>query len=229
MWNVIVELLGPQTTESIKYNCETAGQRQVAAVRVQSKWVKNCLQHLAGQPTRISVVVGLPDGAVSLPALLTEVQVALIQGAHEIALMLDIGALEEGDLNRVRTIIQEVRYQMREKPLSLILNGGELIRKEVDVACSLLQEFPSITVEACVSNQMEARSADVRALRKRLHPDTRIRMISAIHEPRTFEELLAAGASDIVSSLGLALAESLYQEHADRTAVFSRQQGTAGG
>lgn len=229
-WNVITTLLGPETSESIRKACEIAWCREVAAVRVQTKWVKPCLEHLNGKAVRVSALVGLPYGASSLPALLTEVQHAIIQGAHEIALMLDMGALKEGDLDRVAMIIREVRYQLRERPLSVVLDVDTLTSEQLSASYGLLRELRLPAIEICTSQRKEIGIEDVRALRKLFPSDvTRVGVIGDIRKTDLAEALYKAGASDIVTPMGFELAYALSEEHADRTAVFSRQQGTAGG
>src|SRR6185312_7541743 len=88
--------------------CREARQYNFASVCVNSYWVPLVRGELAGSPVKVCTVVGFPLGAASTESKAAETAIAVRDGAREIDMVLNIGALKSGDTDAVRNDIAAV-------------------------------------------------------------------------------------------------------------------------
>ncbi len=90
-------LLKPEATQQdIARVCEEAGQYRFASVCINPFWVRFAAESLAGSSVRVCTVIGFPLGANEARTKIAETELALLQGAHEIDMVQNIGALRSG-------------------------------------------------------------------------------------------------------------------------------------
>jgi deoxyribose-phosphate aldolase len=108
-------LLRPDATaEEIDRLCEEARAYGFAAVCVNPTWVRRCAQNLRGSDVRVASVVGFPFGATTTEVKALEARRAIRDGAREIDMVINVGALKSGDDELVRRDIEKVADACRE-------------------------------------------------------------------------------------------------------------------
>ena len=131
-------LLKPDaTTADIRRLCAQAREWGFASVCVNPGRVALASQELRGCAVKVCTVVGFPLGATTTAAKVAETRDALTNGAHEIDMVINVGALKEGDHDRVRHDIQAVVEAAAGHTVKVILETGFLTRDEKIAACQL--------------------------------------------------------------------------------------------
>ena len=102
-------ILKPEATRAdVVKVCREARQYSFASVCVNPYWVPLVRAELAGSPVKVCTVVGFPLGATSTEAKVAETAAALRDGAQEIDMVINVGALRSGDHDAVKRDIQAV-------------------------------------------------------------------------------------------------------------------------
>jgi deoxyribose-phosphate aldolase len=210
-------LLSPIATRSmLERHCAEARTHELFAVCVNPVWVARCVVLLRETPVRIVTVVGFPLGATTSAAKAFECELALQQGAHEIDMVIQLGALKAGDRYLVREDIQAVVKAAAGHPVKVILETTLLTDQEKVLGCALAEEAGAAFVKtstgfarpelAVVGSQgTGATLGDVRLLRQAVADRLRIKASGGIRDPGFARELVAAGADRIGTSVGPAL------------------------
>src|SRR3990167_4758520 len=131
-------LLKPQTTKAeIEQLCKEAKEYGFASVCINPFWVPLCAQLLKGSGVKVCTVIGFPLGATSTAAKVGETQDAIRNGAEEVDMVINVGALKAGDRDTVRRDIAEVKKAAGHRILKVILETGLLTDEEKMPACHL--------------------------------------------------------------------------------------------
>src|SRR5262245_20333871 len=109
-------LLKPDAARrDIEELCREAAQFQFASVCVNPAWVALAAQRLAGTSVRVCSVVGFPLGATTADVKGYETRRAIFDGAREIDMVINVGALKSGDLRVVERDIEAVTAPCRDR------------------------------------------------------------------------------------------------------------------
>ncbi|TGU86299.1 deoxyribose-phosphate aldolase, partial [Mesorhizobium sp. M00.F.Ca.ET.186.01.1.1] len=96
-------LLKPEATqEMIDKLCAEAKEHDFMSVCVNPYWVKRSAELLAGTDVKVCTVIGFPLGANTTAAKVAETRDAIANGATEVDMVLNVGALKSGDLETVK-------------------------------------------------------------------------------------------------------------------------------
>ncbi|MDX1503295.1 MAG: deoxyribose-phosphate aldolase, partial [Thermoanaerobaculia bacterium] len=136
-------LLGPDVTPAqIDKLCDEAREFGFAAVCVNPIWVRRCAQRLRGSDVKVASVVGFPLGANAPEVKALEARRALRDGAREIDMVINIGALKAGDEELVRRDVAAVADACREvgAVTKVIIEAALLTDEEKVIACRLAQK-----------------------------------------------------------------------------------------
>ena len=128
-------LLRPDATAAdIDRLCAEAREFGFAAVCVNPTWVRRCAQNLRGSNVRVASVVGFPFGASTTEVKAMEARRAIRDGAREIDMVINIGALKSGDHDLVRSDIEKVSDACHEAgALSKVIIEAALLTDEEKV------------------------------------------------------------------------------------------------
>src|SRR5213082_3499523 len=99
-WASLIDhtLLKPDASQTeIKHLCEEAAQYHFASVCVNPTWVRACTCHLQGSGVPVCTVIGFPLGATLPDVKAYEARRAIFNGAREVDMVINIGALKSGD------------------------------------------------------------------------------------------------------------------------------------
>ncbi|WP_211229963.1 deoxyribose-phosphate aldolase [Desulfovirgula thermocuniculi] len=204
-------LLTPTATGAdIRRLCEEALKAGFAAVCVNPAHVPLAHRLLKGSPVAVCTVVGFPLGATTLKAKVAEAEEAIRNGAAELDMVINIGALKEGDceyvLAEIREVVGAATGILPEARVKVIIETGYLENEEKVAACRLIAQAGAHFVKTCTGfGPRGVTVEDVRLLRENLPPGVGVKAAGGIRTRAQALALLEAGASRIGTSAGLAI------------------------
>jgi deoxyribose-phosphate aldolase len=136
------------TKEEIVKLCEEAKEYGFASVCVNPVYVNLCKQLLKGTNVKVCTVVGFPLGATTSNVKAFEAKEAVANGADEIDMVINIGALKSGNYQLVLDDIKAVREATRGKILKVIIETAYLTKEEKIKACELAKQAGADFVKA---------------------------------------------------------------------------------
>lgn len=201
-------LLKPGATGAeIDTLCREARDCGFASVCVNGCWVRRCKEGLAGTGVKVACVVGFPLGAMVPEAKAFEAERAVADGADELDMVLNLGALKAGDADAVERDIRGVVQAARGRAVKVILETGLLDEAEKVLACQLSQRAGAAFVKT--STGFAAGSAatveDVALMRRTVGPDMGVKASGGIRTRADARRMLASGASRLGTSSGVAI------------------------
>jgi deoxyribose-phosphate aldolase len=197
--------VGPDDIDRI---CDEAKQYAFASVCVNPVWVKRCAANLRGSGVKVTSVVGFPLGANAPEIKVLETRRALREGAREIDMVLNIGAMKARDHELVARDIAGVVDACREvgAVCKVILETGLLTDEEKVVASQLAHEARADFVKTSTGfGHGGATVFDVALMREAVGPDMGIKASGGIHTAEDARGMIAAGATRIGASAGIAI------------------------
>lgn len=194
--------------EEIDRLCDEAMEYRFASVCVNPTWVRRCARRLRGSPIKVTSVVGFPLGANASEVKMLESRRALRDGAREIDMVINIGALKAGDHDLVRRDIARVVEACREVGAvsKVIIEAALLTDEEKVVACRLAKEAKADFVKTSTGfGPGGATVFDVALMRETVGPDMGVKASGGIHSTKEAQEMIAAGATRIGASAGIVI------------------------
>lgn len=207
-------LLKPQATQDdIARTCAEAREFGFASVCINPCWVRFAAQALAGSESRVCTVIGFPLGANETATKIAEAQLALSQGARELDIVQNIGALHSGQFDFVRNEIAALSQLVKSHNaiLKVILETCLLTDDEKVAACRIAVEGQAHFVKTSTGfSTSGATVEDVKLMRETVGNAAGVKASGGI---RTFEDLgrmAAAGATRIGTSSGVLIVQGLH-------------------
>jgi deoxyribose-phosphate aldolase len=197
-------LLKPEATYAqIAQLCDEARQYGFASVCVNATHVKRCAERLVGSPVKVCAVVGFPLGATLPEVKAYEAQQAIEDGATEIDMVINVGALKSKDDDLVaRDIGAVVRTAHASGALvKVIIEAALLTDEEKTTACQLAIEAGADFVKTSTGfGPGGATARDVELMRRAVGPRVGIKAAGGIRTREDAEKMVAAGATRIGAS-----------------------------
>jgi deoxyribose-phosphate aldolase len=197
-------LLRPDATAAdIDKLCDEALAYGFAAVCVNPTWVRRCAQRLRGSGVRVASVIGFPFGAGTTEVKALEARRAIRDGAREIDMVINIGALKSGDYELVRRDIEKVADACREAGAlsKVIIEAAFLSDEEKVVSSHLAQEAKADFVKTSTGfGPGGATVHDVLLMRETIGPKLGLKAAGGIHSAQEARDMIAAGATRIGAS-----------------------------
>lgn len=202
-------LLKPDATPAeIDQLCAEAREHHFATVCVNPIWVRRAASHLRGSGVGVAAVVGFPLGA-NLPEIkAAESRRALRDGAREIDMVINIGALKAGDRDWVQRDIRGVVEACHEvgAACKVILETALLTDEEKVIASRLAQRAKADYVKTSTGfGGGGATVFDVALMREAVGPAMGVKASGGVRTAEDVEALVAAGATRIGASAGVAI------------------------
>jgi deoxyribose-phosphate aldolase len=204
-------LLKPEATRAqIETLCREAREHGFATVCVNPAWVRLCAALLRGSETRVCTVVGFPLGATVPEVKAFEASRVVEDGACEVDMVLNVGALKSGDYRLVERDIAGVVQASRP--------GGALVKVIIEAA--LLDDDEK--VKACVLAKAAcadfvktstgfgpggATAADVALMRRVVGPEMGVKAAGGVRDLQSARAMLEAGADRIGASVGVKIVQ----------------------
>lgn len=200
-------LLKPDVTAAdIDRLCDEAAEYGFAAVCVNPAWVKRAAERLRGSEVKVASVVGFPFGATPPEIKALEARRAIRDGAREIDMVINIGALKSGDHDLVRRDIEKVADACHEAGavLKVIIEAALLTDEEKVVASHLTRLAKADFVKTSTGfGPHGATVEDVLLMRETVGPEMGVKAAGGVRTAEEVREMIAAGATRIGASAGV--------------------------
>ena len=175
---------------------------------VNPYWVKYVSDLLANEPTFVCSVVGFPLGASKTQIKVEEAVRAVEDGAEEIDMVMNIGAFKDKDYKYVEREIKEMKKEIEDKILKVIIETPLLTSEEIKVAAKLCINAGADFVKTCTGfGKRGVTEEDVKLIREAIGTRGKIKASGGI---RTFEfakKLIELGAERLGTSAGVQIVE----------------------
>ncbi|MCZ4496391.1 MAG: deoxyribose-phosphate aldolase, partial [Thermoleophilia bacterium] len=217
--------------EEVRAGCAQAAAAHLASVSVWPAHVALAVAELAGSDTRVRAAVGFPFGQDTPSIKLAACDRALADGADELAVMLDHGALVDprDNLAAARVELEQLLEHAGWSPLTaargrseltIVIEATMLDLTALDPLLQRLHESPAGFLQTGSGHQPRAVTQEhVRVLRELLPADVAIVAVGGVASLQDAEDLVVSGASRVGSGSAIAIIE---QERQDRAARQSR-------
>ena len=205
-------ILKPEATRAdVVKVCREARQYGFASVCVNAYWVPLVAAELAGTAVKVCTVVGFPLGATSTEAKVAETRAALREGAREIDMVINVGALRSGDLDAVKADIAAVVEPSHSAGaiVKTILETALLDDNQKAVACSLAKMAGADFVKTSTGFSTSGATAhDIALMRAVVGPSMGVKASGGIRTLEDLRTMAAAGASRIGASASVKIVEA---------------------
>ncbi|AII52619.1 deoxyribose-phosphate aldolase [Hymenobacter sp. APR13] len=202
-------LLRPDATPAqIRQLCQEAVAQQFASVCVPPCYVRLATEALHGSGVPVCTVIGFPLGYALAKVKFFEAHLALADGATELDMVINVGALKAGELAEVEEEIGQLveLCHFRGAILKVIIETALLTEEEIVTACRLCAEAGADFVKTSTGFASRGASvADIELMRQSLPDTIRIKASGGIRARAFALALVAAGADRLGSSNSLAL------------------------
>ena len=201
------------TRKDVKRVCDEAMAYSFCSVCVNSYYVPYVANLLHGSDVKICSVVGFPLGAMSTRAKALEAKIAVMDGADEIDMVINIGALKDRDYSVVLEDIKAVKEACEDKTLKVIIETCLLNDVEKVKACELAKEAGADFVKTSTGfSTGGAKVEDVKLMRASVGPDMGVKASGGIHDNEFAKELVDAGANRLGTSATIQIVESAFYD-----------------
>ena len=201
-------LLKPEATaEQIDKLCDEAVHYHFFSVCVNSNWAEHCARRLGGTAVKVCAVVGFPLGAMDSRAKSFEARTAISNGAAEIDMVMNVGAMKAKDLKTVREDMLAVRRACRAGiVLKVIIEACLLSDEEKILACQIAKDVGADFVKTSTGfNKGGATIADVALMRRTVGPKLGVKAAGGVKSFEDAARMIQAGASRLGTSSGVLL------------------------
>jgi deoxyribose-phosphate aldolase len=204
-------LLKPDATrQEIEKLCAEAAQFHFATVCVNPTWVALSARLLRGSGVGVCSVVGFPLGATTADVKHYETRRAIFDGASEIDMVINIGALKSGDLTIVERDIAAVVGPCREANVvsKVIIEVALLNDDEKIAACTLSKTVGADFVKTSTGFASGgATAADVALMRRVVGAEMGVKAAGGVRDYEGLKAMIAAGATRVGASAGVKIVQ----------------------
>ncbi|RSK25621.1 deoxyribose-phosphate aldolase [Bacillus sp. HMF5848] len=199
--------LKPQTTkEEIVRLCEEAKQYNFASVCVNPTWIVTAAAALKGTDVDVCTVIGFPLGANTPETKAFETKDAIEKGATEIDMVINIGALKDGNETLVEQDIRAVVEAANGTLVKVIIETCLLTEEEKVKVCQLAVKAGAHFVKTSTGfSTGGATVEDIALMRKTVGPDIGVKASGGVRSLEDAEAVIEAGATRIGASSGVAI------------------------
>jgi deoxyribose-phosphate aldolase len=200
-------LLRPDATaEEIDELCDEAREFHFASVCINPTWVRRAAANLRGSDVAVCTVIGFPLGATTPEVKAWEARKALRDGAREVDMVINVGALKSGDSELVLADIERVVDAAHEVGAlcKVILETGLLTDEEKVMASALAKKARADFVKTSTGfGHGGATVYDVALMRETVGPEMGVKASGGVRTAEDVEDMISAGATRIGASAGV--------------------------
>ena len=212
-WASLIDhtLLKPEATDDdIKHLCEEAARYHFASVCVNPTWVRVAACNLRGTHVPVCTVIGFPLGATLPDVKAYEARRAIFDGASEVDMVINVGALKSGDDCLVEHDIRSVVQVAHENSATckVIIETALLTDDEKVRACIAAKNAGADFVKTSTGfSKGGATVADVALMRRTVGPDLGVKASGGVKGLEDARKMVEAGATRIGASVGVKIAQ----------------------
>lgn len=198
------------TQREIVQLCREAMQHGFRSVCINPAWTSYCTKQLAGSNVRVNATIGFPLGANSANVKVEEARDAIKNGATELDVMINVGALKSGFPNFVERELAAVIKAAHGVPVKVILETSLLTEEEKIAVCELSKRVGADFVKTSTGfGKSGATVEDVRLMREVVGNALGVKAAGGIRTLADVEEMLDAGANRIGTSASILILDAL--------------------
>src|SRR5205085_7192453 len=212
-WASLIDhtLLKPEATdEDIRKLCEEAARYHFASVCINPTWVRAAACNLRGSGVRVCTVIGFPLGATLSDVKAYEARRAILDGAREVDMVINIGALKSGDDCLVEQDIRAVVEAAHEYEVTckVIIETALLTDEEKVRACLAAKRAGADFVKTSTGfSKGGATVADVALMRQAVGSELGVKASGGVKGLEDVRKMVEAGATRIGASVGVKIAQ----------------------
>ena len=212
-WASLIDhtLLKPDASQTeIKRLCEEAAQYHFASVCVNPTWVRACACHLQGSGVPVCTVIGFPLGATLPDVKAYEARRAIMDGAREVDMVINVGALKSDDDCLVEHDIRSVVEVAHEYDVTckVIIETALLTEDEKVRACQAAKNAGADFVKTSTGfSKGGATVADIALMRRVVGPGLGVKASGGVKNIDDARAMVQAGATRIGASVGVKIAQ----------------------
>lgn len=194
------------TQEAVKKICDEAKEYGFMSVCVNSYYTAYVAGQLKGTDIKVCTVVGFPLGQMSTRAKAAETSIAVEDGAEEIDMVINVGALKDKLYDTVLADIKEVKKACGRALLKVIIETCLLSDEEKAKACELAKEAGADFVKTSTGfSTAGAKTEDIALMRRTVGENMGVKASGGIRDKETAVEMVRAGANRLGTSATVAI------------------------
>lgn len=195
------------TRDDLDRLLDEAKRHRFASVCVNPYWVRHCRDALYGTDVKVCTVVGFPLGANAKETKAFETRRACYDGAEEIDMVLNVGALKSGETDVVEKDIRAVVESAGPRAtVKVILENAYLTREEKIAGCRAALRAKAHYVKTSTGfGPTGATVDDVRLMREVVGPGMGVKAAGGIRTRSDAEDMIRAGATRVGASASVAI------------------------
>lgn len=203
-------LLKPEATwEQIRNLCDEALEYHTASICVNPGRVKAAAAYLAGR-IPVCTVIGFPLGATSCESKVLEAKQALLDGAEEFDMVINIGRLKEGDADYVKQEIQALRKALPGRILKVIIETCLLSDEEKRQMCEIVCEAGADYIKTSTGfSSGGATFADVELMLGAVQGRCKVKAAGGMHSISDMQRYLELGCARLGTSSAIKLVKNM--------------------
>ncbi len=204
-------LLKPDATrQELEKLCREAAEFKFATVCVNPTWVAYCVSQLRHTSVGVCTVVGFPLGATTPDVKNYETRRVLFDGAREVDMVINVGALKSGDVRLVEKDIEAVTHPCREAGVisKVIIEAAYLTDDEKVTACTLAKAAGADFVKTSTGfGPGGATVADVALMRRVVGAEMGVKAAGGVRDLDGLKAMVEAGATRVGASAGVKIVQ----------------------
>ncbi|MDQ6599709.1 deoxyribose-phosphate aldolase [Bacillus salipaludis] len=205
-------LLKPDATrQQIETLCQEAIEYKFFSVCVNPAWVKTCSDLLNGSDVKVCTVIGFPLGATTSETKAFETKNAIDNGADEVDMVINIGALKDRNDQLVESDIRAVVDAAETRALTKVIIETSLLTQEEKIrACQLAVQAGADFVKTSTGfSSGGATIEDISLMRQAVGPELGVKASGGVRSTEDALKMIEAGATRIGASSGVAILKGL--------------------
>ena len=193
-------LLQTATWEEIKAICDDGIKYETASVCIPTCYVKQAKDYM-GDKCKVCTVIGFPNGNYTTEVKVFETKDALINGADEIDMVINVGMLKAGEYDYVLNEIKAIKEACGEHILKVIIETCLLTDEEKIKMCEIVTEAGADFIKTSTGfSTAGATFADVELFAKHVGPNVKIKAAGGISSMNDAEKFIELGATRLGTS-----------------------------
>lgn len=194
------------TLKEVKKVCDEAKEYGFMSVCVNGCYTGYVADQLKGTGVKVCTVVGFPLGQMASTVKAAEAALAVEEGAGEIDMVINVGALKDGLYEVVLEDIKCVKKACKDAALKVIIETCLLSDAEKVKACELAKEAGADFVKTSTGfSTAGAQTTDVELMRRTVGRDMGVKASGGIRDKETAEAMIQAGADRLGTSATIAI------------------------
>lgn len=196
------------TKEAITTLCKEAKEYEFASVCVNPTWVSYCAELLKGASVKVCTVIGFPLGANTPETKVFETTNAINNGADEIDMVINIGALKDRNYELVAKDIKSVVEAAKGKCVKVIIETCLLTKEEIEKVCTIAHDAKATFVKTSTGfSTGGATIEDVALMKKTVGAALEVKASGGVRSFQDMVNVVEAGATRIGTSSGVSLVQ----------------------